>query len=137
MISKEWFFREASEPRTPTVVIRWWEERRLAFNLFVFVVGSCSFLAFLYCIVRSGTLKPGEDAVEPMALVLVWIPVNVCYTLGWFIEVVALSLNVRSRYLQGPVLLRVGLVITLLMLLAPSVAWAIVLFFRLRQHLAT
>src|SRR5262245_1914046 len=77
------------EPVSPKDVIAWWESRRLAYNLLVGVVAFVSFWVFLICIATSGVLQPGEDAIEPIALMaapLAIIPINICYTLGWLVD---------------------------------------------------
>ena len=106
---REWLFETLPEPRTAGSIIRWWEARRLFYNMVIGSVGLCSFLVFLFCITQANVLKPGEDAEEPLALLFAWVPVNICYTAGWVAEVLALRTGYSSRFLRGPVLMRFGM----------------------------
>ena len=66
-------------------------------------------------------LEPGEDAVEPLAVLFSWIPINICYTSGWVIELLAFRKGWKSKYLLGPALLRIGIGFSLFAVLLPSV----------------
>ncbi len=132
----QWLFMPLPEPKTRADIIRWWEKRRLFYNLFVGGIGFCSLIAFVFFLENTITLKPGEDSFEPIAMFLVPIPINICYTAGWVIECFGLSVGrFRSlkRFLTGPTLLKVGLSFSLFVILLPSVlsgtAWTIKLIF--------
>ncbi|MBI3028029.1 MAG: hypothetical protein HYY64_00745 [Candidatus Rokubacteria bacterium] len=58
----------------------WWEVRRIPFNLIVGVYGVVCLVAFFWAITTSGHLQPGEDAVEPLALLAAPFGINVLYT---------------------------------------------------------
>jgi hypothetical protein len=78
-----------SEPVLTTgQVIRWWESRRLSYNALLFTVGLAAIAGMEW--LMGQVVPPGEDAIEPMALVLgvvvYGIMANLCYTLGWVIE---------------------------------------------------
>jgi len=47
--------------------VRWWEARRLRFNLYVGVVGVVTWLLVL--IAGSAAVKPGVDFEEPLAMI--------------------------------------------------------------------
>lgn len=118
-----WLFEPLPEPRTASSIIRWWESRRLYYNVLVGTIGFCSFLAFLFFIIQSNVLQPGEDAEEPLALIFAWIPINLCYTAGWVLEIAALYIRLPGRYFHGPALMRVGIGFSVFVLLLPSVIW--------------
>jgi hypothetical protein len=111
--------------RSDLRVILWWEQRRLPYNLIVGIVGLCSFAIFGLAIWQSGALKAGEDAVEPLALLAAPILVNIAYTAGWITEIAARRLWPEKAAPIGPVLLRIGLVLSIGLELIPSVAWGI------------
>jgi hypothetical protein len=100
-------------------VVLWWELRRIPFNLLIGVYGIFCLVAAYWGIETSGELRPGEDAVEPLALLAVPFVVNACYTLGWIVE-----LLVGSSPQLGPLLLRLGLGFSLFVISAPAVFWA-------------
>jgi hypothetical protein len=108
-------------------VIRWWEARRLWYIVIVCAVGAASLPVFFAAILASGTLEPGEDAIEPLGLffgpILLLLVINVFYTLGWLIEA---SVRVVWRRLPtrfGPWLLGLGLAFSLLVVTAPAWFW--------------
>lgn len=75
-------------PLTTGQVIRWWELRRLLYNVVLLVIGVAAIAGMEWLMTM--VIPMGEDAVEPMALVLgavvYGIMANLCYTLGWVIE---------------------------------------------------
>ncbi len=120
-----WMFTVPPGDRSDLRVILWWEQRRLPYNLIVGSVGLCSLAFFGLAIWKSGGLKPGEDAVEPLALLALPILVNVAYTAGWITEIAARRLWPGRAAPIGPALLRIGLVLSIGLELLPSVAWGI------------
>ena len=71
-------------------VIRWWELRRLIYNVVLFAIGIASIIAMEWLMGK--VIPVGEDAAEPFALALgvtgYGIIANLCYTLGWVVEVI-------------------------------------------------
>lgn len=118
--------------RSAWEVITWWESRRLAYNVVVGMVGLFSLVAFFGFITAANVLKPGEDAVEPMALLLAPFGVNFCYTLGWIGELALRLLGgQRDDRIAGPILLGVGFALSLLIVLLPAALWSV--FWLIRQ----
>ena len=70
-------------------VVRWWESRRLRFNLYVGAVGLVTW--FLVMIAGSAAVKPGVDFEEPIAMIfgpfVYAFMANLCYTLGWIMDI--------------------------------------------------
>src|SRR6266542_1467391 len=94
-------------PRSALDILKWWEKRRLLYNVVVGSVGIISLLLFYYVMGQPGMLAPGEDAVEPFMVCLAPIAVNIFYTAG---SVVELLLGGTSRIQPlGPRLMRFGL----------------------------
>lgn len=68
--------------------VLWWELRRAPYNLILAITGLITITVLE--VVGAKLLRPGEDAIEPMALFL-FVPLyaiaaNVAYTLGWATE---------------------------------------------------
>jgi hypothetical protein len=108
---------------TRRAVIVWWESRRFRFNLYVGTVGVLTCLLVL--IPGSFAVKPGEDFVEPVALVFApfvyGFLANVCYSMGWMVDAVFFRGAPRIRLYQLGVLFSVT--ITAIPGLWAIVAW--------------
>ena len=113
--------------RTPLSTMRWWESRRLTFNKAVGAAG----LVTLAGVSILFALPPYASAMSP-ATVLVGAAVygilaNVCYTLGWQVELLARRVWGRSAPDLGPLLFRQGVIfsvgLTLLPLLLAAMHW--------------
>ena len=94
------------------------------------VVGVAGFLAFFVLLSASGELKPGEDAVEPIALIIVPVLANVCYTAGWMMELAARATGIRSPR-TGPGLFAAGLAFSCVVAWLPALFWAGILIWHL------
>jgi len=118
-----WFFSEPEFPSSWRKVIAWWEVRRISFNVVIGAYGLLCLAVFLWAIVGSGHLGPGEDAVEPIALLAGPFAVNALYSLGWFAEVIARALvpDLSPRF--GPTLLKLGLGLGFFFISVPPVYW--------------
>jgi hypothetical protein len=117
--------------RRPYDAIVWWERRRLRYNGIVLAAAACSF-----AIVEGiGALlvRPGEDAVEPLALIVgaigFFVGANACYTLGWLTELVWSSGDTARTEDRRPTIYQRGLIVSVLLAGAPGVliplAWLI------------
>src|SRR5512133_284025 len=88
-----WMFGTPREPVTFWRVVLWWELRRIPFNVIIGTYGLVCLIVFFWAIQTSGHLQPGEDAVEPIALLFAPFGINILYTLGSLAE-----LGMRLRY---------------------------------------
>jgi len=120
-----WLFAVPPDPRSTWSIIVWWEVRRVPYNLIVCGLGLLSLAAFLALIGHCGHLEPGEDAFEPILLFLGLIVANVCYTAGWVTEI-ALRRGQASGPSIAPQLLRWGLGFSLIVVMLPTILWAII-----------
>jgi hypothetical protein len=116
-------FEAPPNPRTVREVIAWWEHRRIAFNTIIGVYGVACFMIFLVSIETSGALEPGEDAVEPLALIMTPIGLNVLYTLGWLVEALIRLTDPQLSPRFGPALLKVGIGLSVFAVSVPAVVW--------------
>ena len=108
-------------PVSRAEVVRWWEARRLRFNLYVGAVGLVTW--FLVWIAGSAAVKPGVDFEEPLAMIfgpfLYALMANACYTLGWLVDTIAFRGGPRAR------LYKVGVVFSVVLTALPGL-WAVV-----------
>ena len=92
--------------RSPVAIFKWWEGRRLGYNIIMAASGAAS----LGMMALVALLPPGSGELPPLPLVLVYALVaNVFYWLGPVTEI-ALELLWPGQLLPtGPTLFRMGL----------------------------
>ena len=85
--------------------VRWWEARRLRFNLYVGAIGVVSWLLAMFA--GSAAVNQGVDFEEPLAMMfgpfVYAFMANVCYTLGWVVDTVAVRGAPRIRFYKAGV----------------------------------
>ena len=118
-----WMFEPEQPPLSWWRVIMWWENRRISFNILVAIYGVPCLVIFFWSITTSGYLEPGEDAVEPMALFAAPFGVNLCYTLGWLVEVPVRTVFPSLSPRFGPFLLKLGIGLSAFLISVPAVMW--------------
>jgi hypothetical protein len=103
-------------------IIRWWESRRLPYNL---IVGGTGVVSFTFAMLMSH-LPPDPKVGPPWALPLVYgIAANLCYLAGPLLEALAETIWGRKLLPIGPALFRIGLTfsVCLTLLPIPLVVW--------------
>jgi hypothetical protein len=109
-----WRMNLNSEALGTKQVILWWEDRRLVYNLILLVVGVVSIVRFEY--ILSPMIPRGEDAIESMALalfvVLYAVGANLCYTLGWVIELIMRKRATETSRVYGRFLFVLGVALS-------------------------
>lgn len=108
-----------SEPRPWYSVVLWWELRRIPYNVAMLAVGLASLLVIE--VAAEPTLKPGEDAFEPIMAIFFGIAANFCYSLGWIVELTARDSIDRARF--GPRMFLRGSIVSLVICAIPSILW--------------
>lgn len=101
------FLYPAPAERNTGAIIRWWESRRLAYNLIIGATGSVSLgvVALVVALPPEGVLIP-----FPMLGILVYAAfANVCYSLGPATELALEKLWGDRLLPTGPTLFRTGL----------------------------
>lgn len=97
--------------RTPFSLLTWWESRRLTYNL---VVGGAGLLT-LGTVAIVGLLPPappipGVPWVRLLGGAVVYgVAANLCYSLGWLVELAMRALWGEEAPFAGPALFRQGL----------------------------
>ena len=116
-------FNPPELPVRPSDAILWWEQRRIPFNVVVGAYGICCLAVFLVALGTSGHLQPGEDAIEPLALIAAPFAINALYTLGWLVEAPIRFAVPDSWALLGPTLLKMGLGFGGVLITLPAAVW--------------
>ena len=108
---------------TRAEIVRWWESRRLRFNLYVGAVGLLSWLLVL--IAGSAAVNRGVDFEEPIAMIIgpfvYGFMANLCYTLGWIVD------TVQFRGVPRIKLYRTGVLFSIVLTGLPGM-WAVIAF---------
>ncbi len=119
-------------PRRVGAIFRWWEGRRLAFNLMMLPAGlvTLGVATVLTNLPPFGPLAiPRPDPELLQASLVYALIANACYLLGPMLESAALLLFGRSVLPVGPTLYRMGLTFSLGLTLLPafvlSVVWVV------------
>lgn len=105
--------------RTPLQMLRWWESRRITFNV---VVGTAGI--FSTGVVGLLTHLPGPLHGLPIpwpGMLAYAVMANICYSAGWVLECLQRWRLGREADDLGPVLFRRGLVFSVLLSLTPGV----------------
>ena len=105
--------------RTPLRLLRWWESKRLAYNLVVGGAGAVTLGVFELLRLLPGPFHGGP---APWFLVIPYgVLANVCYSAGWVAESLVQRWLKRDTYGLGPALFRHGLVFSVGLTLFPAV----------------
>ena len=110
------FFRAPySAPRTGEI-LRWWESRRLTYNLTLLAAGTIT-VGTVYLM---ELLTPGRARFPNLLVVLVYAALaNLFYTLGPLVDTLIMRLGGREYSEAGPMLFRYGFVFAVLLTLLP------------------
>ena len=127
----KWIFKEPTSPKTIFRIIVWWELRRIPYNIFIGITGFIGLALFYYFADVSGAIKPGEDLIEPLLLLISPILVNLAYTGGWVGEIVLLRMWGEKATNIAPLLLKLGVTISLFVVLFPAMVWGVALLLQL------
>ena len=117
-----WLFAPQRRPGVWQSIV-WWEVRRVPVNVLIWVYGVFCLTAFFWAITSSDVLQPGEDAVEPLAIIIAPVFFNLCYTLGWLVELPARLVNPNLSPRFGPLLMRLGLGVSFFLISCSAVFW--------------
>jgi hypothetical protein len=120
----QWLFAPPQKPLTTLRIIGWWELRRIPFNLIIGTFGLLALCIFVKCISDAHVLRPGDDAFEPVGLILAPFGINICYTAGWLVDA---PLRLFRRTLAPaftPFLLKLGFGLSFFLISLPAIYWA-------------
>lgn len=94
----------------------------MAYNALLFVVGIAAISAMEFLMDK--VIPTGDDAVEPFALalgvVLYGIMANLCYTLGWIVELISRKKDEASARSRAQKHFLIGLWLSCLLTTAPA-----------------
>lgn len=101
-------------------LVKWWEARRLRYNLLIGSVGIVTWVVVAFA--GSMAVKLGEDFVEPSVMIIgpiiYAVTANLCFCLGWAIDMIFYRGHPRSF------LYKWGLILSVIITALPGV-WAV------------
>jgi hypothetical protein len=112
------FLFPAPAPRHPVEILKWWERRRLPFNLAVGAAGTVSLVVLGLVQVLPPLSNPLEIPLGPV--LLFGVMANLCYLLGPAVEIALGMIWGRAVLPTGPALYRMGLTFSVGLALLPS-----------------
>jgi hypothetical protein len=89
-------------------VIRWWELRRLLYNAILLPIGIASVLGMMW-LMEKVTPGVGDDFTPFLGIVLYGFMANLCYTLGWIVELIGRRKDEAGARLRARELFIIGL----------------------------
>ncbi len=113
-------------PRSSQEILRWWESRRLLFNLIICPAGFLAFVLLSTVTASAIHLPEGEDMAEPCSVVLVPFLLNALYCMGAAVESALARTRASRTGRLGPVLFALGTA-AILLLMAWVVLWPFLL----------
>lgn len=113
------FLFPAPAKRTVGGIVRWWESRRLAYNVFVGTAGL--FTTATFAVLTSLPPISDPELIPWEGILLFGIGANVFYTLGSIVEIAVQKLWRGEVLPVGPVLYRMGLTFGVGLALFPAV----------------
>ncbi|MEX2282655.1 MAG: hypothetical protein WEE89_09255 [Gemmatimonadota bacterium] len=116
------FLFPAPAPRTVGGIVRWWESRRLKYNLMVGAAGltSTAVVAILTFLPPDAHGMQGPIGEFLPIAVVFGVAANICYTLGPMVELMLEKLWGRRALPTGPTLFRMGLTFSVGLALLPT-----------------
>jgi hypothetical protein len=113
--------------RTPLSTVRWWESRRLTFNKAVGATGLVTLAGMSFFFALPPFASPMPLGFMLAGTAAYGIAANVCYSLGWMVELLARAAWGRSAPDMGPLVFRQGVIfsvgLTLMPLLLSAAHW--------------
>lgn len=123
-----WFFEPLPAAASASQVWPWWEKRRLGYNIVVVATAFFAFWAFQFLCATSGLLRPGDDAEEPMAVMLAMfvgpLTWNLGYCLGPILDLALRRWKAEKHF--GPLLLKFGTVFSMAVVSLPALIWLVI-----------
>lgn len=123
--SKQGLFKQLDTPGSNKEIWLWWEQRRLLYNGICIITAIISFAAYSLFLSFSGHLSPGEDLIEPIALMagviggpIAW---NLAYCLGPAVDI---GFYLSSQKIHSALLLKSGIAFSVLLISLPALYWA-------------
>jgi hypothetical protein len=118
-------------------IIKWWELRRIPYNIAVGTTGIFT-CATIFVIAAIASRRFGEPLglsnspiFELLGVVAYAIVANVCFTGGWFVEIIVRNIWREKAGAFAEIAFSLGLVFSILLTLVPAVVLVLIFLLRL------
>jgi hypothetical protein len=121
-------------------IIKWWELRRIPFNIAVGVTGvvTCAIIAGVDAIAESRFGEPLDFPNSPIGAILgiigYAIAANVCFSCGWLTEIAVRKIWQEHAGKFAQISFSLGLLFSMLFTLVPAAFFVVLLVIRLLEH---
>lgn len=118
-------------------IIKWWELRRIPFNIAVGITGVFTCVVILIvATVSSSTFGeslglPDPPGIAIFGIIGYCIVANLCFTCGWVVEILVRTIWQEKAGAFAQISFSLGLLFSILLTLVPAVFFVIVLAIRL------
>lgn len=132
-----WLFARKEEDTSLLAVIKWWELRRIPYNLIVGVFGvfTCVITVLVAAIASEKFGEPlglpDPPIIAVFAVILFAVMANVCYTGGWVAELLVRAIWKERAGDFAQISFTLGLLFSAVVTLAPAVLFTVLLILRL------
>ena len=116
-----WLFSSSSRKENSWEIIKWWETRRIPYNVIVGFFGLLSLCFFLWIASKTLNLKTEQESFEPFALILAILLANFFYTGGWVVELILRFIGTSNSERFGVNAFGVGLLFSILCTMLPTI----------------
>lgn len=135
------FFSRSEPLRSAWEVIAWWEARRVPFNLMVGATGLVTGAIILFAALLAETYLgeavglPYPPILAVFAIVFYAIMANICFALGWAVELLVSRIWGEQAQSFGPISFTLGILFSIALTLAPAALITGVVLVRMLLHM--
>lgn len=132
-----WLFSRREEEASDFEVIKWWELRRVPYNL---VVGATGIFTCIVTLLVAGIASeifgeplgmPDPPIIAVIAVLAYGVGANVCFTGGWIAELLARKVWKERAGHFAQISFSLGFLFSVVLTLAPAALFSILLILRL------
>ena len=126
-------FKRSAEYSSAWSIIKWWELRRIPYNIIVGITGIFGGLICILTAVLSERMT-GQEAPFPdpplfilAAIILYGVMANICFTGGWVTELLARRIWAQRAEAYGEISFALGTFFSLLLTALPAVVYTAII----------
>ncbi|HEX3798617.1 MAG TPA: hypothetical protein VH413_07945 [Verrucomicrobiae bacterium] len=118
-------FQRPADCETALQIVRWWELRRIPYNLIVGLVGifncACIFgMLILFPAAQTNGFARGFPGLPLVGIFIYGVMANICYSGGWVAEIAAVKIWERRGHDFGQISFALGILFSILLTMLPA-----------------